>query len=539
MKILTTGFTLLLAISTVLAQHPLTGSENVFNSYADELNPILSADGQTIYFTRGHHSDNIGGRPDPGDIWYSTLDDSARWTAPVPLPGNLNNKHFNGVIGWRQGGTLLYGNYGSSSRPPGARGVSYMRELPGSQQLSTPKAMNIKYFKDLSELHGYSLSGDGKILILSMESYKTAGAEDIYVSFWDASANLWSEPLNLGSQVNTPLQELTPYLSPDKRTLYFSSNGHPGFGSRDIFYTERLDNSWTNWSEPKNMGPEINTAGAEMYFQYLPEFELAMFTSTTNSDGYGDLRFKDYSVQAMQELTGAEIIVPADTVLAVEPVIPVIQKPIGTQDKIIEFVQVRGEIRASASNEFVASHLELNSVIDSVEFTKLMESSGSFTFNLPEPGQYVLTVSAAGYISKNVQLSITHAQDSILQVNILLDPIEVGTTVQLEHVLFQRGTTELLESSFNELDLIARMMLDNPGMEIRLAGHTDNQGNGRLNKILSQQRVNTVIEYLTGKGVESDRLSGKGYGGSQPIASNANEETRKLNRRVEFTVIKE
>ena len=115
----------------------------------------------------------------------------------------------------------------------------------------------------------------------------------------------------------------------------------------------------------------------------------------------------------------------------------------------------------------------------------------------------------------------------------------MGTTVQLEHVLFKRGTTELLESSFKELDLIAQMMIDNPGMDIQLEGHTDNQGNAKLNKILSQERVDAVIEYFSAKGIGDNRLSGKGYGGTKPIASNANEETRRLNRRVEFTIVKQ
>ena len=174
-----------------------------------------------------------------------------------------------------------------------------------------------------------------------------------------------------------------------------------------------------------------------------------------------------------------------------------------------------------------------------MSFARLEDSSGPFEFNLPAAGQYELTVIAEGYISKNVVVVITQNQDSVYPVIIVLDPIAVGTTVQLEYVLFKRGTTELLESSFKELDLVARMMIDNPGMEIKLAGHTDNQGNARLNKTLSQQRVDTVVDYLNKKGIDPERLSGKGYGGSRPIASNANEDTRSLNRRVEFTVVKQ
>ena len=539
MKLINFGFVLLLTATSAIAQHSLIGNENTFNSYADELNPLLSQDGQTLYFVRGHHNDNVGGRPDPGDVWYSTVDDSSRWSAAEPLSGKLNNKYFNGVVGFlRPDWLMVYGHYGSSSSPPGAKGISLAKEKDHLSSYSTPEPALIKYYKDKGELYGYSISANKKILLLSMESYKTLGAEDIYVSFLDPSGKFWDEPINLGSQINTPLQELAPYLSADNRTLYFSSNGHAGYGSRDIFCAERLDDTWMNWSTPKNMGPEINTDGAEMYFQYFPQLELAMYTTTTNSDGYGDIRFKDYTIKDMEELIGAEIVIPVDTPL-VEEIIVVIEEKKPDYKAPIEFVQIIGEIRSSATNDYVASRLIFSSATDSVLFNETIETTGVYTFNLAEAGQYDLTIQAEGFISQSVSVAINDGLAPTYEVNIVLEPITVGTTVQLEHVLFKRGTTELLESSFKELDLIAQMMIDNPGMDIQLEGHTDNQGNAKLNKILSQERVDAVIEYFSAKGIGDNRLSGKGYGGTKPIASNANEETRRLNRRVEFTIVKQ
>jgi len=120
----------------------------------------------------------------------------------------------------------------------------------------------------------------------------------------------------------------------------------------------------------------------------------------------------------------------------------------------------------------------------------------------------------------------------------LLTPLEVGTTITLNKVYFERSTAQLLDDSFSELNRVAEMMSENPGVKIELSGHTDNQGSSKLNLQLSQERVDIVKQYLTEHGIDGSRIRGKGYGGTKPVASNASEETRKLNRRVEFTILK-
>jgi outer membrane protein OmpA-like peptidoglycan-associated protein len=119
-----------------------------------------------------------------------------------------------------------------------------------------------------------------------------------------------------------------------------------------------------------------------------------------------------------------------------------------------------------------------------------------------------------------------------------LDPLEVGATFRLNKVYFERGTSTLLEDSFEELEGVVELLNENPGIKIELSGHTDNQGSSKLNIKLSQERVDVVELYLTEHGIESKRIKGKGYGGTRPVASNASEETRKLNRRVEITILK-
>ena len=518
------GFCLML--EETYAQHSLIGKEKVFNSYADEANPILSDDGNTLYLIRAHHSGNVGGRSDIGDIWYSSYDGSS-WSSPKNIGYLLNNRYHNGVVGFDEKGRIyLYNIYEEGGVAPKSRGVSFASPLEAPTRWMIPSTVSIRYFYNVSDLKGISLSYDRKIMLLSLESFKSRGAEDIYVSFWVEELNQWSEPKNLGDQINTPFQELSPYLAPDNKTIFFASNGHGGYGSRDIFTAKRLDDSWTNWSEPKNMGAEINTSGAEMFFQYYHDKELAIYTSTMNSDGYGDLHFKDYSVKKMEEILGYEMELPVDTVQMVNA------------DSLLDdsFVRVNGEITDANSGLQVRANVRIE---DPVGFNKDQQDVLAYSIGLPYSGTFQVIVQAEGYLTKNMEVTVGTSTPKSITRNIALDPIVVGTTVNLKSVLFKRGTTDLMESSYQELDLVAEMMATNPSMEIELSGHTDNQGNAKLNRKLSQDRVNAVVKYLQEKGVDKKRMSGKGYGGAKPIASNRTESTRRLNRRVEFTIVKE
>ena len=238
------------------------------NSPADEMNPVLTNGGNTLYFVRVFDEQNTGGMRDPGDIWTSSMTDSAVWSLSSKINSPLNSPQFNGVIGFNPQGDkmYLYEHYMPGGKPARTQGLSTSVKRNG--KWTDPVRLDIKYFYNKSEHISVSISQDGDIMLLALESYGTQGAEDIYVSF--RNGNEWSEPRNLGSTINTNLQEMTPYLAPDNRTLFFASNGHNGFGGRDIFVSSRQDDSWRNWSEPKNLGPKVNTEGVELYFQYFP-----------------------------------------------------------------------------------------------------------------------------------------------------------------------------------------------------------------------------------------------------------------------------
>jgi len=197
---------------------------------------------------------------------------------------------------------------------------------------------------------------------------------------------------------------------------------------------------------------------------------------------------------------------------------------------------VIGYVNHGTTNAPLKSKLNLYKEGQLILSTNTSEN-GNYTLGITSAGNYKIEIELEGFIKAYEDITVENPS-GLAEVNFILFPLEVGTTMNLNHVHYYQGTPDLIESSYEQLDIIVNLMKDNPKMEIELSGYTDNRGSPRLNLELSHQRVETVKNYLAGQGVNVKRLSGKGYGGSRPIASNAREETRKLNRRVEFTIVK-
>lgn len=508
------------------------------NSTYDEQNPVLSVDGKTLYFTRKNHPDNTGGRKDKGDIWSSELGQDGKWGDAIRLDGPINNKDYNAIIGFSKDGKLMYlqNHYSRDGSPSKTQGISVSKLVNG--RWTFPEKLSIAYYYNRSDDASMRISEDGRVMLLSIESYDTRGAEDIYVSFRNKD-NSWSQPLNLGNTINTGFQEMTPYLANDNITLFFSSNGHGGYGSRDIFISRRLDNSWKKWTKPTNLGKSVNTKGVELSYN-MPGGDYAYYVSTQNSEGFGDIQRHKITedIERPDNLVDLELLDNVDTmqVAVQEPGLPKVniektERFIEIQGKVVNANDLKQPVKALLSYKQIDHESE-------VENTYSNDSSGTYQVKLKEGYAYHLTVSAEGYMSTEEKIVVSQTNAPSLQKYYLLTPLKVGTTVNLKNVLFEKGTPNLLTDSYGELNSVAKMMMDNPNINIELQGHTDNQGSGRLNLELSQKRVDVVKAYLVEKGIESLRITGKGFGGTRPIASNASEATRKLNRRVEFTIVK-
>ncbi|HEY9044916.1 MAG TPA: OmpA family protein [Ohtaekwangia sp.] len=505
---------------------PVTDSFDLLNSPYDELNPVLSPDGKTLYVTIANHPDNIGGKKDPGDIWYAVLTENNQWSAPIHGGKLLNNRGFNGVAGFStaNGNMYLLSHYDASGSPR-TQGIAVAKR--SGNGWSAPENISIPYFQNKSETLGGYITPDESVFVFSAETYGTRGVEDLYVTV-KGNDGKWMEPKNLGAVINTQFQELYPSLSDDGRTLYFSSNGRKGFGSFDIYASSRLDDTWTNWSEPVNMGPTINTEGRDLFYRDYHAQDFALYTSTKNSDGYGDVKLYRRNNPPANPTDTATTTASVGNVI---PVQPVTETPVPDKS-----VRIYGKVLNAKTNEFIPAKITFVHASDNQATTSTTHAG--YTVTVPSIHDYIVKIEATGYISSLEKLSITTYEMKELEMNFKLQPVEIGTTVNLKNVLFEQGKTNLLPESFDELDMVISFLKSNPNVKIELAGHTDNRGIPTQNVKLSQARVDKVKDYLTGKGIDKKRISGKGYGGAIPIASNDNEETRQLNRRVEFIIKK-
>lgn len=515
---------LLLFVQTLSAQPLPPNPFSRLNSPFDELNPVLSPDGKLMFFTVANHPSNIGGKRDPGDIWYCTLEGNNEWSQPVHGGNLLNNSAFNGVAGFSPDGSELYllSHYDNSGQPARTQGIAVSRR--SGNGWSKPENISIPYYQNKSNIISGYLTADLSVFVFSAETYGTYGVEDIYVCERNADGK-WSQPRNLGPRINTQFQEITPSLSADGKTLFFSTNGRKGSGSFDIYAATRLDEGWTNWSEPVNLGG-INTEGRDLYYREFTQAGYSIFTSTKNSDGYGDLRMHKPD----------NLSKPDSTLLArSEEAAPVISETPAQGTK--HSLQIHGKVFNAKSGEAIPAVITFEQQdAGNVSPTVVRADQTGYAVDISTIAQYKLRIEASGFISTLEKLDIQSFEMGNLEMNFQLQPIEVGVTVNLKDVLFEQSKTLLLPESFDELDLVVSFLKANPSVRIELSGHTDNRGIPAQNVKLSQGRVDKVKEYLISKGIDKKRISGKGYGGSKPIASNDTEETRKLNRRVEFTI---
>ncbi|HCX22543.1 MAG: hypothetical protein CMB80_22200 [Flammeovirgaceae bacterium] len=471
------------------------------NSNKGENYIFFDFDNSVFYFTRERHPQNVGGFQDVGDIWSSNL--RADWNTPVNM--DFNDKNFASPIGKTSGGQYFLYNYVWFEK-----GLYYGKVMAQKADGSV-QDLEIPYLKNKSPLQTGSLSFDGRYLFLSLENNLGYGVDDLFVCFLNEDGQ-WSAPRNLGITINSKFQEISPFLAPDNKTLYYASNGQGGAGSFDIFYSTRLDDTWQNWSTPQNL-EAVNTSGSETSFVFSNASEYAYFVSTQNSDGYGDI--KRIKIQSDYEEA----------------------QPDTTQQVVFEMDESDSEsINFQLVDKKSGEKLNGSLIIfgESPDVRKVDEMGILLEKDL---GQVSVEFKADGYFSYKSSFNLdTMLMDQ--EYLISLDPIQEGNVITLSNVLFHRGTANFIEGSEEELDLVVEMMSENPNVKIFLKGHTDNVGNAMLNVELSQERVYSVTDYLVSKGIDSSRIDGEGYGGEQPVASNSNESTRKLNRRVEFEIVK-
>jgi OmpA-OmpF porin, OOP family len=487
------------------------------NSEYPEYNPILSPDGKTLYFGRKNHPGNVGGINDKEDIWYSELDpETGEWTLAKNLGTHINNKEpnfINSITAVTPDGKTSIMVLGNKYLDGGKRmeaGVSISTNISG--QWSKPRPLTIVNDYNYHDKANYFLANNRITLLMSVQRADSRGDRDLYVSFLQNDST-WTEPLNLGSVINTAGDESAPFIALDDKTLYFSSNGFSGYGGSDIFVSKRLDDTWTNWSEPQNMGPEINSAQEDLFFNIPANSDYAYYSRGVNETNTDIFRVKLpflHSPEPWVTVTGKLLDAKNQT-------------PLGAKI-IYERLPSGADVGIAESNP----------------------KTGEYDIKLPGGHLYGVRAEAKDHFSESQTLDLRDIKSDTQLKNqdftlrpIQVVKIETDAVVRLNTIYFDFAKATLKPESFPELERIVDVMNERSSIHIELAGHTDNIGSDESNQKLSERRANAVRAYLVSKGISQERLTTIGYGESRPIVSNDDEKDgREINRRVEFKIIK-
>ncbi len=477
------------------------------NTVYNELTPRVSADGKTLYFVRENHPLNTKGSLSSQDLWVSDISNGINNATALHLEKPFNQNSYNSVVGVSPDGNsmVIKGRYAENGA---YLGLGYTMLTRTKDGWSKPQELKVEGYSDMVKgtYVGGHWSADGKHLVLSLSENSDNDSQDIYVSHLKEDGT-WTKPKSLGSIINTKGDENGPFLAADGKTLYFSSNREGGLGSNDIWMSQRQDDTWTNWSEPVNLGSDVNTAEWDSYYTIDAQGKYAYMVSYKNSKG------------------GSADIIRIELKEDVQP------------DPV---VLVRGKVLDQKTNLPVAAKISYNGISDGKNYgvANSNPETGEYTIVLPYGINYSFTASAANYIGVSDNLDLTKVGEyKEITRDLYLVPIEVGATVRLNNIFFETGKDELKEDSFVELDRVIQFLKENPKVTIEISGHTDNVGDKGFNKALSQKRADAVIKYLVENGIDKSRLEGKGYGMEKSVADNSTEEGKALNRRVEFTIL--
>jgi outer membrane protein OmpA-like peptidoglycan-associated protein/tetratricopeptide (TPR) repeat protein len=401
-----------------------------------------------------------------------------------------------------------------------------------------------------------NISLDGEWLLFAGEfQEKGVGSYDIYISFNTPTG--WSEPQNLGRNINTEAWETAPSLSPDKNALYFVSTRPGGYGGSDIYVSFRQPNG--KWSEAVNMGPTVNTAGDEqapfihadnstLYFTSsgLPGYGGSdIFVMKKNEDGkWGAPQNLGFPINTIENegslfvtAEGATAYYASDRADS-RGSLDLYKFELREDVRPIKTLYVKGYVKDKQSQRGIPSAVELFDNKNNKAITRVQtDETGFYFLTLPIGKDYTFTVNRKGYLFYSDVFNLANKNpDSTYQKNILLAPITLNATVALKNIQFPTRSFQLESVSLIELNKLLDLMTDNPTMKVEISGHTDNVGADADNLKLSANRAKAVVDYLVSKGIDVKRMTSKGYGASKPIASNATDEGKALNRRTEFTI---
>lgn len=472
------------------------------NSEYNDLFPIINPEGNKLFFVRKEASENAGNHVND-DVWFSNINEDGSWGDAQHMGASINDQQHNSVSTALKGGKELFLLKQYSGEGKKIKDGYFLSKNTGGSFVK-PTEQKIKGYQNEFPFISACMSQSKDVMILTLKTDRTFGYSDLYVST-KIKDNQWSEPINLGRTINTFGVELAPFLSPDGRTLYFASDGHGGYGGTDIFMSKRIGNSWTKWSQPKNMGEKVNSPFWDAYFSVSQKEDFAYVCSYDNSIGGVDI-FR----------------------------VPMPKKVVLTPTLIL-----KGNVYDSLTMKPMEAALSLRDLYDDHLITSMKSdpTTGYYEVEIKRSEEYSLLGEKRYYNADKENIKPSDAKTNEIRQDLYLNKYGPGQKINLNRIYFVRSKPVILETSFGELKKLLEILTDNPHINIRIDGHTDNVGAEDANLKLSQERTEAIKEHLIEKGIDGSRLSAKGFGETTPIAPNNSEKHKKLNRRVEFLIV--
>lgn len=488
------------AVNNPVPFNPVSMGEAINTKY-DEYWPAITIDGKLFMFTRQVPSSDrrIGSSGYQEDLYYSVMGDDG-WQTAINIGPPLNTPGNEGALTLSVGGQFIY--YTACNRPDGMGGCdiyySYHSEKGWTRGMNPGPPLNSPYWESQP-----SISADGQTLYFVSNRPGGFGGMDIWISRMTESSG-WGEPENAGPVINTPGNEMSPFIHFDGKTLYFSSNGRPCMGGLDLFRTEY--DPVNGWCEPENLGYPINTQFDEMGLVINSAGDLAYYSSTINQ-------------QMGRDIFSFEL--------------PSNMRPVP-----VSYVEGRVTDRLTG-RKLKASYELINLSSQKIVMKSVTDSEGNFLIPLPSGVNYGLNVMSDGYLfySENFMLEGEYPVSRPYQKMVALNRINKGESMSLYNIFFDTDSWKLLDESISELSRLFELLKANSGVVVEIGGHTDSSGSEEHNLWLSGQRAIAVRDFLIGKGIEESRLLTKGYGESMPVADNQSLEGMRRNRRTEITII--
>ncbi len=468
--------------------YKITPLSDTVNAFPIQYFPALTADNTQLIFTA-----RFGGARNDNEDLVVSRKENGKWLAPVSISSAINTLQREGACTISADGRHLIlticGSFGCDLFETRKTGDTW------SQPKNLGPSVNSSSWDSQP-----SLSADGRELYFASDRKGGLGGYDIWYS--QLTETGWTKAKNLGPDINTPFDEISPYIHVNNQTLYIVSNGYPGYGGYDIYDSQKKD----GWSTPVNMGKPLNDHKDQYSFMVASDGALAYYSREESKN-----RSRLYRI----DLPETKIVKSKGNV-------------------------VKGSVSDSKTNDLLKADVELFDLKANKMIAKVSSDSisGEYLMVLPGGSEYALYVRKSGYLFNSLHFNYEETETAgpvIKDVSLL--PLQKDATVVLNNLFFDLNKYDLKPQSVTELAAVVDFLNLNPKLRIEIGGHTDNSGTEQHNQQLSEKRANSVAEFLKTYQIQPSRVIIKGYGSQKPLKPNNSDQNMQLNRRIEFKII--